>query len=161
MKTTTIIIVLALAVLIIGSFVMTRRSRHGSLVAERIKIDGLKSALKRLKNGETEYDFIGIISNGIDCLYIVPKNDRFNIEFEAMLSEQLPYMEKITRFCAANSIKCTTTTYGNKPHYPSETTAPVLQIELNATMDVVVDVTKRMQKEIFNNNDETVYDVVP
>ena len=152
---------LALALLIVGAFAMTRRSGRGALKAERIKIDGLKGALEQLVNGKTEFDFIGITSNGVDCLYIVPQNGKFDIEFECMTSEQLPCMEKIKKFCADNNIKCATTTYNNKPHYPSKVPTPVIRIELNATMNAIVDITKRMQREIFGNNEETVYDIVP
>jgi hypothetical protein len=37
----------------------------------------------KLQNGKTEYKFIGITGNGIDCIYFV-YSGKFNIEFEAM-----------------------------------------------------------------------------
>ena len=60
-------------------------------VAERIKMKELQRALLELQSGKTEFQFIGITSNGIDCIYFVFENERFNIEFEAMESDQLPY----------------------------------------------------------------------
>ena len=38
-------------------------------MAKKIKIDALNDEIQKLQNGQTEYDFIGITSNGIDCVY--------------------------------------------------------------------------------------------
>lgn len=131
------------------------------LMAERIKINGLQNALIKLQNGKTEYQFIGITSNGIDCIYFVYENGKFNLEFEAMGADQLPYIDKLKDFATSNSFKCIMTTYNNKPLYKSDKPAPVLRIETNSTLDDIARIGERIQSEIFKNNNETVYDVVP
>ena len=130
-------------------------------MAERIKINGLQNALIKLQNGKTEYQFIGITSNGIDCIYFVFEKGKFNLEFEAMGTDQLPYIEKLKDFANSNSFKWIMTTYNNKPQYKSEKPAPVLRIETNSTLDDITKLGESIQSEIFKNNNETVYDVVP
>ena len=129
--------------------------------ADQIKIEGLKSALTKLKNGQTEFKFIGITSNGIDCIYFVYENGKFNLEFEAMSEEQLPFIEKLDRFAKLNNLKSSMTTYNNSPNYQSEKPAPVLRIETNSTLDDISNLGQRIQAEIFKNDKETIYDVVP
>lgn len=130
-------------------------------MAERIQINGLQKALIKLQNGKTEYQFIGITSNGIDCIYFVFEKGKFNLEFEAMGADQLPYIDKLKAFATSNSLKWTMTTYNNKPQYKSDKPAPVLRIETNSTLDDIAKLGERIQSEIFKNNNETVYDVVP
>ena len=130
-------------------------------MAERIKIKGLQNALIKLQNGKTEYQFIGITSNGIDCIYFVFERGKFNLEFEAMTAVQLPYIDKLKDFATSNSFKWTMTTYNNKPQYKSDKPAPVLRIETNSTIYDIARLGERIQSEIFKNNNETVYDVVP
>jgi len=130
-------------------------------VAERIKIDGLRNALTKLKNGQTEYKFIGITSNGIDCVYFMYENDVFNIEFEAMTEDQLPYIEKLKDFANSNKFKNLMKTYNNKPKYNSDKPAPVIRIETNSSLESTADLGEKIESEIFGNNKETVYDVVP
>jgi hypothetical protein len=130
-------------------------------VAERIKIDGLRNALTKLKNGQTEYKFIGITSNGIDCIYFMYENGIFNIEFEAMLENQLPYIEKLKDFANSNKFKNFMKTYNNTPKYNSDKPAPVLRIETNSSLDSATELGEKIEREIFGNNKETVYEVVP
>ncbi len=130
-------------------------------MAERIKIDDLINALTKLKNGQTEYNFIGITSNGIDCIYFIYESGIFNIEFEAMTEDQLPYIEKLKDFANVNKFKNLMTTYNNTPMYKSDKPAPVLRIETNYSLDNMVELGKRIESEIFGNNKETVYDIVP
>ena len=130
-------------------------------VAERIKIDGLRNALTKLKNGQTEYKLIGITSNGIDCIYFIYENGIFNIEFEAMTEYQLPYIEKLKDFSNANKFKNFMKTYNNTSKYNSDKTSPVLRIETNSSLDNTAKLGEKIEREIFGNNKETVYDVVP
>src|SRR5690606_21498923 len=78
-----------------------------TFVAKKIKINQLNEELKLLKEGKTEYDFIGITSNGIDCIYFIKENDVFQIEFEAMIEKQISYIEKLKDFalCKISIIK--------------------------------------------------------
>jgi len=130
-------------------------------MAERIKIDGLRNALTKLKNGQTEYKLIGITSNGIDCIYFIYENGIFNIEFEAMAENQLPYIEKLKDFANSNKFENLMKTYNNKPKYNSDKHAPVLRIETNSSLDNTAELGEKIECEIFGNNKETVYDVVP
>lgn len=161
MKAVLMLIVLVVASLVMVTFVMARRAKRGASIAKRIKIDELESVLMNLRNGETDFDFIGIVSNGIDCLYFMIENDRFNLDFEAMENDQVPYIDRLKQFCTVNNINCKVMTYNNKPHYPSEEPAPVIRMECNAPMDAIIDIAKRIQREVFSNNNETVYDIVP
>lgn len=130
-------------------------------MADRIKIDELTTTLTKLKNGQTEFDFIGITSNGIDCLYFVYEKGKFNLEFESMVEEQTPFIDKLKEFAQMNEFESVMTTYGNQPHYPSVTPAPVIRIESNSTLEEMVALGTKIQAEIFQNNSTTVYDVVP
>ncbi len=129
--------------------------------AERIKIDGLNEALTKLKSGKAAYQFIGITSNGVDCIYFVYENGKFNLEFEAMGEDQLLFIDKLTEFANANNFKYLMTSYNNKPNYNSNKPAPVLRIEINATIDEAIKLGTKIQSEIFHNDYKTVYDVVP
>ena len=131
------------------------------LRAEQIKIDGLKGALTKLQNGQTEYQFIGITSNGIDCIYFIYENGKFSLEFEAMGKDQLPFIDKLIEFSNSNNFKYLMTTYNNQPNYQSDKPAPVLRIETNLNIDEVAKLGALIQSVIFSNDDKTVYDVVP
>lgn len=148
---------LLVALLIILLFVMTRPKVKKSVV----KIDDLKTILMRVEAGETDWDFIGIISSGVDCLYFVPRAGRYNLEFEAIMSDQVPYIDKLEAFCRGNNVKFVADTYGNKPHYPSNEPAPVIRMQFNAPMGSIINIAKQIQREIFNNNDDTVYEIIP
>ena len=130
-------------------------------MADRIKINGLQKALIKLQSGKTEFQFIGITSNGIDCIYFIYENGKFNIEFEAMVEEQIPYIDKLKSFATSNNFKSVMTTYNNKPKYKSDKFASVLRIETNSTLDEITRLGERIQSEIFINTNETVYEVVP
>lgn len=129
--------------------------------AERIKIDELQKALEKLQNEQTEFDFIGITSNGIDCIYFTKGNDRFNLEFEVIAAEQLPYIDKLKDFAVSNNYKSELITYNNQPDYKSDKPAPVIRIETNLPLLEMASFGERIQSEIFENNQETIYDVVP
>jgi hypothetical protein len=137
------------------------QNQQTMLRAEQIKIDGLKEALTKLQYGLTEYQFIGITSNGVDCIYFMYENGQFNLEFEAMSKDQLPFIDKLTEFANSNKFKNIMTTYNNQPNYQSDKPAPVLRIEINATIDEVTNLGAKIQSEIFHNDGKTIYDVVP
>jgi len=129
--------------------------------ADQIKIGGLKSALSKLKDGQTEYNFIGITSNGIDCIYFVYENGEFNLEFEAMSEEQLPFIKKLEKFAKFNKLKISVTTYNNTPSYKSDKPAPVLRMETKSTLDNASVWGEKIEAEVFKNDKATIYDVVP
>ena len=82
------IIIILFVVVLIGFTAMlkhTNRSKDYILIPKKIKLSELKSQLTKLKNRDTTYPFIGITSNGTDCIYFTYKNGSFNIEFEAIV----------------------------------------------------------------------------
>ena len=140
---------------------LTNTNKQILPMAKQIKIAELQNALEKLKNGQTEFDFIGITSNGIDCIYFAQENDKFNLEFEAIASEQLPYLDKLKDFAVSNNYKSEITTYNNQPRYKSDKPAPVIRIETNLPLQEMAKFGEKVQSQIFKNNRETNYDVVP
>ena len=132
-----------------------------NMIAKQINISELKSELELLEQGKTQFDFIGITSNGIDCIYFVKENKKYSIEFEAMDEKQLEMIPKLENFARKNKFDVKHLDYGNKPNYSSNNFAPVLRIITNADLDEIFEIGKAIQKEIFMNNASTTYDVVP
>lgn len=128
--------------------------------AKQIEIAQLDVELKLLEQNKTEFDFIGITSNGIDCIYFVKDSGEFQIEFEAMTDQQIPYIEKLKKFATENGYEILMTTYGNRPQYNVKE-APVLKIITNSNLEKTVEIGQKIQKGIFNNHEQTKYDVVP
>ncbi len=128
--------------------------------AKQIEISELNQELKLLEQNKTEFEFIGITSNGIDCIYFVKDKDKFQIEFEAMTEKQIPYIEKLKVFALENGFEIEMTTYGNKPQYKSSE-APVLRIATNSNLEKTAEIGQKIQIEIFNNQRTTKYEVVP
>lgn len=129
--------------------------------AEQIKISDLKSVLTRLQNRQLEFDFFGITSNGIDCIYFVPDNNQYAIEFEVMTEDQKPWLDKLRMFAQQNGYRTSMTTYNNEPHYRSAEPAPVLRIETKSNLDQTAIVGKNIMTQVFGNSEQTTYDVVP
>ncbi len=128
--------------------------------AKQIKITELSNELKLLEQNKTEYEFIGINSNGIDCIYFMKADDKFQIEFEAMIENQIPFIEKLKTFASQNGYETQMTTYGNKPQYNSSE-APVLRILTNSNLEETAEIGQKIQKDVFNNQVDTKYDIVP
>lgn len=128
--------------------------------ARQIKIDQLENQLELLQKGKTEFDFIGITSNGVDCIYFTYKDSLFNIEYEAMTQEQLKYIERLKVYASDNEYAYIETTYGNKPEY-NINVAPVLIIKTNTSLQKTAMVGADIQKTVFKNNKSTDYNIVP
>lgn len=128
--------------------------------AKQIKIAQLNGALQLLEQNKTEFDFIGITSNGIDCIYFVKDHGKFQIEFEAMTKQQLPFLDKLKTFASRSGFETQMTTYGNKPQYDAKEAA-VVKIITNSNLEKTAEIGQKIQKDIFNNKAETIYDVVP
>ena len=171
MKYFTIIIVVSLVLIALRLAVrsgaadsgsqQTKRRFFGIPVAEQITIRDLPNQLTRLVNGQTEFQFLGIHSDGTDCIYLMYENDTFNIDYEAMSEDQIPYLDRLKDYAKTKQIKTTTTTYGNAPHYESDNTAPVIQLKTNADLENAVEIARDIQIDVFGNNEDTVYEVVP
>lgn len=132
-----------------------------SLVAQQITINELENQLMLLQKGKTEFQFIGITSNGIDCIYFMKEGDSYQIEFEAMNKEQVPYFNVLKNFGKKINVETVEKTYGNQPNFNALRKAQVLRFEINGDIQKVAEIGKQIQSEIFGNNDATKYDVVP
>jgi hypothetical protein len=138
------------------------KQNHSQMIrAEQIKIADLKSVLIRLRDRQLEFDFFGIHSNGIDCIYFMPDSNLFNIDFEAMIEEQLPWIDKLKKFAELNGFKTQMTTYGNKPHYKTSNPAPVLHIETKSSLDQIAIIGYNIMAQVFGHDEKTIYEVVP
>ena len=131
-------------------------------VAARITIDKLPDVLRNVQAGKTDYDFIGICSNGVDCIYFVLENGKFYIDFEAISKEQLPYLDSLKQFAKGHNYPIIETTYNNTPvDYNHLKYAPVLSLKVYADIDSIVKVGSQIEQTIFKNSDQTVYEIVP
>ena len=137
------------------------KSSAGFFSAKRITITQLEGELELLRKGKTEFDFFGIHSNGVDCIYFTKVDDKFNIEFEAMHEDQIPFIEKLKEYARSKGFQHSVTTYGNRPHYDSVKDAPVVRLETKTNLKETAKIGSDMENVIFGNNDETEYEVVP
>jgi hypothetical protein len=127
-----------------------------------MKIGELTELLTRVQSGHTEFDFAGITSNGTDCVYFMRRGDgRFDIDFEAMVEAQRPYVEALEQFAKNNNLHSSITTYGNEPKFESDKPAPVLHFELGVSPEEAATLGERIEREVFKNNAETIYEIVP
>lgn len=161
MQMNTEIIVGVLVVIGIIYFVSRNKRRKTIQVAKQIQLEELEFILTDLLNGKLEYDFFGITSNGVDCIYFADNSGKINIEFEVMTNEQKPYVEGITNFAKKNNHNLIKTTYGNKPNYSGAKEAPVYKLELNADESKATEIGVEIMKTIFNKSGMTKFDIVP
>ncbi len=133
----------------------------GDTRASKITMAELSTELTKLREGKREFDFFGIVADGLDCIYFVSEGNLFQIEFEAMEEGQIPYIAKLKEFADSNGFASSMTTYGNKPNYNSTEDAPVRRIETNSDVNTTVDLARKIQNTIFYNTDDTEYGVVP
>ncbi len=128
---------------------------------KQIKLNQLEQIMEHLKNKELEYEFFGITSSGIDCIYFAENNEKINIEFEVMANEQKPFVDKIKDFAKLKGFQVIKTTYGNKPQYEDLKEAPVYKLDINADTKTATEIGKQIMIEIFGNDLSTRFDVVP
>lgn len=132
------------------------------MYAEQITINELPIVLERLKNGQTEYDFVGICSSPVACIYFMQENGKFYIDYEAITKSQLPYLTKIKLFASEHGYPTVENTYGNTPiDYHDMTHAPVLSLRIDTDTDSIAKVGIQLMQTIFQDNDSTLYDIVP
>jgi len=128
---------------------------------EHIKIDGLQDELTGVIHKKDVYDFIGINTNGLDCLYFPYKDGKFNIEYEILSAEQKEYAEQLKAFAKSKGFHITMTSYQRKGYYKKDDNKNVIRIEANANAKKIAALAKEIQAKIFLHDDSTVYDVVP
>ena len=130
-------------------------------LARTITINDLSEHLTMLANGQTEYPCVGIHSGGADCIYFRCEDGMFNIDFEVMTKEQLPYIDQLENYAKERQIRTATTTYGTSPNEKFADTAPVLQLITNSDLESTVEIARDIQANVFGNTDDTIYEVVP
>lgn len=134
----------------------------GIPIAAQITLDTLPDILREVQAGRTEFDFVGIHSKGVDCIYFMQDKGKFYIDFEAISNNQLPYLEKLKQFAKEHNYPIVETTYNNPPNdYNHLKYAPVLSLKINADADSVTLIGKMIEQTIFQNDDKTIYEVVP
>lgn len=152
---------LILVFLLTGCNQSKREEYKSEASVEEITIGGLKNELIKLKEGKSGFDVTGITSNGTDCIYFINNGDTFNIEFEAMTADQVPFIKKLKAFADAHGFKTLKTASKKKPLYETDEFAPVLRILTNSSLDEMVVIAEKIQTQVFGNTKDTTYDVVP
>ncbi|CAL1518784.1 hypothetical protein MMC2321_02529 [Chitinophaga sp. MM2321] len=130
-------------------------------MAKQIKITALPELLNKFENGDLDADFFGITSNGTDCIYFVQEGNLYAIEFEVMTEEQKLWIDKLKTFAQQHHYKTWMTTYGNQPAYHSSEPAPVLRIITESNAAQTASIGQNIMMEVFGNNEQTLYDIVP
>ncbi|WP_313503238.1 hypothetical protein [Kaistella carnis] len=126
--------------------------RRDRFTAKKIQLDELGEELQRVLDGKTDFNFIGITANGYNSLFFVRNDQNFNLEFRALKKIQLPYLELLEQFASKNNINFETEKLDRIPY---------LNLKTNTSITETVHLAKRIQKEIFGNNDSTLYKVIP
>ena len=126
--------------------------RRDRFTAKQIQLDELAEELNLVLEGKTDFNFIGITANGYNSLFFVKSDQNFNLEFRALKKIQLPYLEPLEQFASKHNIKFETEKLDRIPY---------LSLKTNTNITETVDLAKRIQKEVFGNNDNTKYKVIP
>ncbi|AZB30743.1 hypothetical protein [Chryseobacterium balustinum] len=121
-------------------------------VTKQIQIHQLPNELKLFLENKTEFDFIGIYSKGDDCIYFAKNGNNLNIEYEAVVKSQVPFYHKLKTFALTNNFKIEETANEGIPY---------LKIKTNTSIEETFLLAKKIKQDIFGNNDETQYDIVP
>jgi len=137
------------------------KTERSLFVAKQIKFDGLGKVIEQLLSNELDYDFFGITSNGVDCIYFVLDDSLLNIDYEIMLESQKQFVEKYKYFAKTNGFEIKTLSYGNKPKYSSVSEAPVYKMIIEGDRSYVERIGIEIQEYVFKNNASTSFDIVP
>jgi hypothetical protein len=121
-------------------------------IAKQIQIYQLPNELKLFLENKTNFDFIGIYSNGYDCIYFAKNGINLNIEYEAVEESQISYYEKMKQFASINNFEIEEETNKNIPY---------LKIKTNTSVAETFKLAREIQQNIFGNNDDSKYDIVP
>jgi len=71
---------------VIGIIYFISRNKNGNnpiiQVAKQIQLTELESVMTQLLDGKMEYDFFGITSDGIDCIYFADNNGKLELIYK-------------------------------------------------------------------------------
>lgn len=126
--------------------------RRDRFTAKQIQLEELAEELNLVLEGKTDFNFIGITANEYDSLFFVKNYQNFNVEFRALKKIQLPYLEPLEQFASQHNIKFETEKLDRIPY---------LSLKTDTNITETVDLAKRIQKDVFENTDSTIYKVIP
>jgi hypothetical protein len=157
-------IIVSVIVLIGIVFFVSKQSKDSDsnvFIAKQIKLNNLESVINKLLEGKLEYDFFGITSDGVDCIYFSNDNGKINIEFEVMSNDQKVFVNSFKSFAKKYEYEIVKMTYGNKPQYGELNEAPVYKLLLKGNSYQASVVGIKIMKTIFNKSEMTNFEVVP
>ena len=160
MKNIILIVIVGVLLLLIFLYFIKNR-KNNPLFAKGITLHEIGIQIDLLIQDKLEYDFFGITSNGIDCIYFVRNDSKINIEFEVMNENQKNFVEKYKEFAKKNDFEIECLTYGNKPNFANTEEAPVYRMLINADKNKAEAIGVEIQKHVFNNNESSVFVIVP
>ncbi|WP_156896965.1 hypothetical protein [Ferrimonas kyonanensis] len=120
-----------------------------------------KPVLKKLSLGQMPYEFFGLTSNGVDCVYFVFENGIYSLEFEVMVEPQKHVAEKFKEWASINGLHVSQTTYGNQPQYTSTSTAPVYRVILGGNLEETYRFGLSFYHFAFGYEESKLFELVP
>lgn len=130
-------------------------------VPEQTLIDKLPQLLERLRNGEMKDPSFGLLGPE-SCLFFEHIDGKFVIDYQAVMKDELPYIEVLRRYAVGHGFQAIDTTYNIEPEdYDHLPYAPVLRIVVSADIGTVARTARDIESSIFHHNDSTLYDIVP
>tara|TARA_B110000037_G_scaffold200714_1_gene241495 strand:+ start:167 stop:664 length:498 start_codon:yes stop_codon:yes gene_type:complete len=165
MKNVLLVFVISIFIFLILSYFLKDKKvsneNDSTIIASQIKFEELGGVIDNSIGNKLEYDFFGITSNGIDCIYFVMDGPVINIDFEIMIEEQLQYIERFKYYANRNDYQLKEITYGNKPKYGDSKEAPVYKMIINGDKTSAEEIGIEIQKEVFKNDNSTNFEIVP
>lgn len=123
-------------------------------------LNNLTEKLRILERQKAEFKFVGITSNGNDCLYFIFEKGKFQIEYEAISQIQIKYLNALKDYAKKQGWETFNTSYGNLTDF-DQTEAPVLRIFTYASISQTIEIADDIQQNIFGNPPHTKYEIVP
>lgn len=129
--------------------------------AKNIKIHELAYELELLAAGQQEFDIMGIHHKNEDCLYFSYSDKEFNIEYELREPQHSFYIQQLELFAKQNKIRTTRTGANNTPIKNATASPPMLVLHTQSNLAETVRWAEQIQAEVFGNDKETNYEIVP
>lgn len=123
-------------------------------------LNNLADKLRILEHNNAEFKFVGITTNGNDCLYFIFEKGKFQIEYEAISQVQINYLKVLKDYAKQQGWETFNTSYGNMTDY-DQTEAPVLRIFTYASISQTIEIADDIQQNVFGNPPHTKFEIVP
>ena len=128
---------------------------------EFVLYDNTKPILQKLKNNQLKFNFFGLTSNGIDCLYFAFEGGKFLLEYEVMIETQKDVANNFKSWANKSGFNVITTTYNNQPKYSSTEPAPVYRVILSSNIDEAYEKGLSFYTNVFGYDKSKTFQVVP